>query len=562
MSVHKDADPSDVLHYNYTITRTWRATDVSGNYSECIQTITVHDITKPVITCPSDVTINCEDDNTPAGTGDATATDNCTPVSNITITHSDLSTYDADPSNVLHYNYTIARTWSATDITGNFSECTQTITVHDITNPVITCPADVTLNCEDDNTPAATGTATATDKCTPAANITITRTDVSTYSADPSNILHYNYSITRTWRATDVAGNYSECNQMITVHDVSNPVITCPAHVTVDCEDDTTPSGTGTATATDICTLVANIAITHSDVSTQSADPSAPLHYNYTITRTWRATDVAGNYSECTQIITVQDVTNPVITCPADITIDCEDDNTPAGTGFATATDICAPAVNIAITHSDVSTQSADPSDLLHYNYTITRTWRATDVSGNYSECIQTITVHDITKPVITCPSDVTINCEDDNTPAGTGDATATDNCTPVSNITITHSDLSTYDADPSNVLHYNYTIARTWRATDISGNFSECTQTITVHDVSNPNFTVPPAITICRASDCSYDTNVLFTGDVTNESDNCTPEPCLTQHLQMISPVWLIATISDSFSEPGLLLMLQVILR
>ena len=93
----------------------------------------------------------------------STATDICTPVSNITITDSDLSTYAADPANVLHYNYTIARTWRATDISGNFSECTQTITVHDITNPVITCPADVTLNCEDDNTPAATGTATATD---------------------------------------------------------------------------------------------------------------------------------------------------------------------------------------------------------------------------------------------------------------------------------------------------------------------------------------------------------------------------------------------------------------
>ena len=148
--------------------------------------------------------------------------------------------------------------------------------------------------------------------------------DLSTQNIDPANSLHYNYLITRLWRAEDISGNYNECTQTITVHDISKPIITCPTHVTVDCEDDTTPSGTGTATATDICTPVVNIAITHSDVSTQSADPSAPLlHYNYTITRTWRATDVAGNYSECTQIITVQDVTNPVITCPADITIDC-----------------------------------------------------------------------------------------------------------------------------------------------------------------------------------------------------------------------------------------------
>ena len=97
--------------------------------------------------------------------------------------------------------------------------------------------------------------------------------DVSTYSADVSNVLHYNYVITRTWRATDVAGNFSQCVQTITVHDVTNPVIACPAAVTIDCEDDNTPAGTGTATATDVCTPVANITITFSDASTYSADP-------------------------------------------------------------------------------------------------------------------------------------------------------------------------------------------------------------------------------------------------------------------------------------------------
>ena len=162
-------------------------------------------------------------------------------------------------SSVLHYNYVITRTWRATDVAGNFSECIQTITVHDVTGPAITCPADVTIDCEDDNTPAGTGTATATDICTPVANISITFSDVSTYSADVSNVLHYNYVITRTWRATDVAGNFSECIQTITVHDVTSPAIACPAAVTIDCEDDNTPAGTGTATATDICTPVANI---------------------------------------------------------------------------------------------------------------------------------------------------------------------------------------------------------------------------------------------------------------------------------------------------------------
>ena len=361
---------------------------------------------------------------------------------------------------------------------------------------------------------------------------------MSTYSSDPSNVLHYNYTINRTWKATDVAGNFSECTQIITIHDITKPVITCPAAVTIDCEDDNTPVGTGTATATDICTPAANITIGFTDVSTYSSDPSNVLHYNYTINRTWKATDVAGNYEECTQIITVHDITKPVITCPAAVTIDCEDDSTPAGTGTATATDICTPVANITIGYTDVSTYSSDPSNVLHYNYTINRTWRATDVAGNYDECTQIITVHDITAPVITCPADITVSCEDDNTPSATGTATATDNCGPAANITIGFTDVSTYNIDPSNVLHYNYTITRTWRATDVTGNYSECTQIITVHDVTQPTFTVPATITICRASNCTYDIGTAVTGDVTDEADNCTPGTLLN------------ATFTDDFTN------------
>jgi gliding motility-associated-like protein len=87
---------------------------------------------------------------------------------------------------------------------------------------------------------------------------------------------------------------------------------------------------------------------------------------------------------------------------------------------------------------------------------------------------------------------------------------------------------VSTYSADAASVLHYNYVITRTWRATDVAGNFSECIQSITVHDITNPTFTVPGTITICRAADCTYDINTSITGDVTDESDNCTPATLL----------------------------------
>ena len=45
---------------------------------------------------------------------------------------------------------------------------------------------------------------------------------------------------------------------------------------------------------------------------------------------------------------------------------------------------------------------------------------------------------------------------------------------------------------------------------------------TVTVTDNEDPTFTVPSDITICRAIDCSFDTDTLITGYVTDEADNC----------------------------------------
>ena len=358
-------------HYNYVISRTWRATDVTGNFSECVQTITVRDVTAPVITCPANVTLNCQDNNTSASTGVASATDNC---SAVTITQSQTSTQT--PSGSGHYNYVITRKWKAMDETGNYSTCVQTITVHDVTAPVITCPTNKTVNCQDDNSSASTGVASATDNCSA---VTITQSQTSTQT--PSGSGHYNYVITRTWRATDESGNFSECVQTIIVHDVTAPVITCPANVTLNCQDNNTPTSTGVATATDNCSTTS---ISHYDLTTQNPNVNSPAHYNYTISRIWRATDVSGNYSECTQTITVHDITAPDAICkPVTITL--------VG-GTATiipsnvdngSSDICSP-VTLSLSKTSFNCTNLG-------NNTVTLT--VTDVSGNSSTCTAVVTV-------------------------------------------------------------------------------------------------------------------------------------------------------------------------
>src|SRR5205085_7726244 len=136
--------------------RTWTATDECGNFSSCVQKITARDVTKPVITCPQDLVLDCPADTTTNATGVATATDTC---SQVTIRYSDSVTNNCGVTKV------IVRTWTATDACSNSISCVQTITVRDISRPTITCPSDLVLECPANTSTNATGVATATDTC-------------------------------------------------------------------------------------------------------------------------------------------------------------------------------------------------------------------------------------------------------------------------------------------------------------------------------------------------------------------------------------------------------------
>ena len=471
------------------ILRTWTATDACGNASQGIQTITTHDTTPPVITCPAPITINCDASQLPANTGTATATDNCDPTP--IVSHSDVVVAGTEVGNSL-----ITRTWKATDACGNFTTCMQLITVHDVNAPTITCPADITLNCNQLPVTGLTGTATAIDNCDPSP--VITYSDVSVLGSCPGSAV-----ITRKWTARDASGNVSSCNQAITIHDVTPPVITCPANISINCQDSFDPTVTGTASATDNCDPAP--AITFADVIAPGSCAG-----NHQISRTWTAKDACGNSSFCTQIITVHDITPPVITCPANVTISCSASSLPASTGVATATDGC--DTDPVISSSDVITPGSCAG-----NYTIARTWKATDNCGNADTRVQTITVQDITPPVVNRPADLTINCQSSTLPASTGTATATDNCGV--NPAVTYADVIA-----PGICTANFMITRTWSATDGCGNLGTAVQTITVRDISSPVITCPAPITI-NIEDSSLPSN---TGSAT-ATDNCDANPVIS---------------------------------
>ena len=479
----------------YTIARTWTATDACGNSSTCLQTITVEDSTPPVFTmCAADVTVECTDSTDPANTGMSTATDNCDPAPVVTFA-------DVTMAGACAQEYTIARTWTATDACGNSSTCLQTITVDDSTPPAFTmCAADITVECTASTDPANTGMSTATDNCDPAPVVTFT--DVTMAGACAQE-----YTIARTWTATDACGNTSTCLQTITIEDSTPPVFTmCAADITIECTASIDPADTVSSTATDNCDPAP--VVTSADVTMEGA-----CAQEYTIARTWTATDACGNTSTCLQTITVEDSTPPVFTmCAADITIECTDSTDPTDTGTSTATDNCDPAP--VVTSADVTMAGACAQE-----YTIARTWTATDACGNSSTCLQTITVDDSTPPVFTmCAADMTVECTDSTDPADTGTSTATDDCDIAPDVTFE-------DVTMAGACAQEYTIARTWTATDACGNASTCLQTITVDDSTAPVITMCPAdVTL----ECTDSTDPMETG-MAVATDNCDPAPIVT---------------------------------
>jgi parallel beta-helix repeat protein len=153
--------------------------------------------------------------------------------------------------------------------------------------------------------------------------------------------------------------------------------------------------------ATDICTANPTRHLISDETTPDANCPDA-----YVRTRTWNFSDECGNTSSnFVQVITVQDITLPIITCPTDITIDKLQDAGPYITGFASATDNCSGSGSITITFED------NRAGLTGCNGTgtILRTWTAKDACNNTSTCIQTITITDGAKPIISdCPADIT----------------------------------------------------------------------------------------------------------------------------------------------------------
>lgn len=112
-----------------------------------------------------------------------------------------------------------------------------------------------------------------------------------------------------------------------------------------------------------------------------------------------------------------------------------------------------------------------------------------TDVNGNVSTCSALVTIQDNTPPDITCPSAPAAICSSGpyTHTNNSWDATATDACG-VASIAYALSNATSGTGVTLNGVAFNVgTTLVTWRATDVNGNWSECSFDVTV----NPNHTI-----------------------------------------------------------------------
>jgi uncharacterized repeat protein (TIGR01451 family) len=127
-------------------------------------------------------------------------------------------------------NYLISRTWIAEDGCNNTVAATQVIKVQDTKAPVLTVPANTTLEC---GSIPLVPTVTARDNCD--ATPTVTYNGEVTTQTTNGTCTDRNYTLTRTWTAVDNCGNTSTATQVITV--IAAPLVDISTSSDAICEN-------------------------------------------------------------------------------------------------------------------------------------------------------------------------------------------------------------------------------------------------------------------------------------------------------------------------------------
>ncbi|XP_071961171.1 uncharacterized protein [Antedon mediterranea] len=357
----------------------YNATDPYGNTAFISFRVIIleTDNDAPNITCPESVEVE-SDATRPYATNvvwsDIYAED-LNGIFNITSSVQNGSTFNLGETNVTYW---------ASDTSGNIAECTFTVTVIDMEDPVVTnCPENIT---------------DTTDSGSPNGIVSIPSPTISdnsgSYSVEqtPPGM---SFGIGITWvtlTVSDEAGNTAECSFTVEIIDDEDPTVDfCPTNILVDNDPQL---------ATAVLNWTEPIASDNDSplTLTTSHTPNVDQFYvgDTLVNYTW--TDPSENTATCLFTVTVRDVEDPVYSgCPnSQITAE-----TPTGLN-TTMVYWMAPTVtdNVGVV---INISDYEPNDVFSIGIT-TVTYHAEDEAGNEANCIFTILVEDTENPVFpTC---------------------------------------------------------------------------------------------------------------------------------------------------------------
>ncbi len=467
----------------------------------------VRDLVKPEIICPDDVQLTNNPGECFATFAPIiTVTDNCDPTPTCTCVMTGATTGNMIKNILSQFNVGVTNiTCTATDAFGNTSlSCTFNVIVLDGQVPTIQCPPNITLSClQNENDLALTGQAIATDNCP----------DVSIVYSDQFSGTTCSGIITRTWTATDAAGAKVTCVQLIKKEDKVAPTISCPAFITINCEQQPLPSLTGMPQIMDNC---------QQSITPTYTDNIIGTGCDRYIQRVWSANDGCDNLATCTQNIYFNDDIAPSISIPEDISVSC---SALPSIGTPSGTDNC--DVNLTFSFVENRVNGTCP-----HTYNLIRTWTATDDCGNSSSKSQTITITDNSIPVLVgVPLDITLTC---NAPVPSNPfVSASDNCD--GNVDVVFSEISSIAMGGC-----PKTITRTWTATDDCGNSISKSYNIVILCCENSCQGLATSLIPVTMPEgkCCYSLNVN-----NGQGPAATDGVCI----DMLTPDWLINTISVS---------------
>jgi hypothetical protein len=211
-------------YYSYTITRTWIATDPSGNTAIKVQTISVVDNKAPVwkFTPPAFLTVECDDDN--SNNVDPIPFDACDGTPSVLL---DIN-YDFGIYNCVN-NYLATYTWTAGDKCGNTIQYVQKITVVDTTGPEMICPENILIYSQ---------IPTKVNWAGPKVSDYCDHSPTTIQIAGPSSgsIFQPNTVTTIIYQSTDQCGNETTCSFTVTIK--SKGGASKPGEVTNKTEDE------------------------------------------------------------------------------------------------------------------------------------------------------------------------------------------------------------------------------------------------------------------------------------------------------------------------------------